>query len=679
MNQITLRRCAAILIAILLLSQGLLPLSSFAEPDPDLPSDPMEVFQLPQEQIQCSFTDVSESDWFYAYAAYAQSIGLVQGRAANSFAPQGLMTVAEAITLSVRVYEAYHAIVPEASSGSVWYAPYVERAKSYGILPAGCDNYDAYVRRDQAAAIFCSTLPETELEACNEVEWLPDVGPDDPYYAQILTLYSAGVLSGVNSYGYFHPKQTVSRAELVKILCSVINPSLRGDFRLLAGDLTGFSERLTQDLSCSFTDVKPSDWYYRSVSIQEQLGIINGVGGNRFAPNGTVTVAQALKVAVEVYEQYHGLAHGSSEGTWYSYAVSKALESGILRAPLADYDRPATRGEIVTYLSRCLRAEDLQQINQVAALPDVLPADDAYESALLLYRAGILCGSGTERSANLELYVTRAELATLLTRLVLPEERQHFTLAATDFASFHYGISGSGKYLLSGYRLGHGDNVMVLSFAIHGWEDNWARDGEELVYLAEQTKAYLQARPELLNGWTVYILRCLNPDGLYLGNTNNGPGRCTTTRLDASGRLLTDRGIDMNRCFPFRYSANEGSRYYNGTAPLQCVEAQKLAAFMRKLPKANKRICIDVHGWLNEILTSKSNSAVCQTLHRYFPNMPQVTMYGSGYFSTWTYGELGFDSVLLELPSTIYSHNDFLHSGCIDRFTSAIADLLKSY
>lgn len=47
-----------------------------------------------------------------------------------------------------------------------------------------------------------------------------------------------------------------------------------------------------------------------------------------------------------------------------------------------------------------------------------------------------------------------------------------------------YGYSGTGKYELTAYRLGSGENVLLLTFCIHGWEDGFARDGEALVSLA---------------------------------------------------------------------------------------------------------------------------------------------------------------------------------------------------
>lgn len=48
-----------------------------------------------------------------------------------------------------------------------------------------------------------------------------------------------------------------------------------------------------------------------------------------------------------------------------------------------------------------------------------------------------------------------------------------------------YGYSGEGREL-EAYRYGNGNNVLVMCFAIHGFEDNFDRDGQALVYTAQE-------------------------------------------------------------------------------------------------------------------------------------------------------------------------------------------------
>lgn len=93
-----------------------------------------------------------------------------------------------------------------------------------------------------------------------------------------------------------------------------------------------------------------------------------------------------------------------------------------------------------------------------------------------------------------------------------------------------YGKSGAGRELKA-YRYGDGSNVLVAAFAIHGWEDNFDRDGQLLVNTAQDLMEALEHNYDALikeGDWSVYVLPCLNPDGLYDGWTCDGPGRLTT-------------------------------------------------------------------------------------------------------------------------------------------------------
>ena len=77
-----------------------------------------------------------------------------------------------------------------------------------------------------------------------------------------------------------------------------------------------------------------------------------------------------------------------------------------------------------------------------------------------------------------------------------------------------YGYSGEGRELVA-YRYGEGKHVLVMCFAIHGYEDNWDQDGRALVYSAGKLQSWLEKSSlPALHNWTVYVLPCLNPDGL---------------------------------------------------------------------------------------------------------------------------------------------------------------------
>ncbi len=97
------------------------------EPEPTqpvTPPDPMERFQLADEAVSCTFTDVGEDAWYHSFVAYGQSLGIIAGKTETTFAPDDRMTVAEALTLAVRVYEIYHDVTAShaAQPGEPWLA-----------------------------------------------------------------------------------------------------------------------------------------------------------------------------------------------------------------------------------------------------------------------------------------------------------------------------------------------------------------------------------------------------------------------------------------------------------------------------------------------------------------------------------------------------------------------------
>ena len=251
------------------------------------------------------------------------------------------------------------------------------------------------------------------------------------------------------------------------------------------------------------------------------------------------------------------------------------------------------------------------------------------------------------------------------------------TLTASG-TEIRYGSSGAGRPL-NAYRFGGGRNVLLLTFAVHGYEDNFAADGAVLVYTAYRMMDALAENTALLEAgdWTVYVLPCLNPDGLYDGYTNDGPGRCTTFSMNEAG-VQTVGGVDMNRCFPTGWEPMTGKRNWNGSAPLACAEAAALAEFVREVRGAGDNICIDVHGWYQQTITSDgADGRLFSAFQEAFPdNTWADCRKGAGYFTAYT-AELGYDSCLFEFPGDVYSFEGFLEKGYDGRFIDCVLKLLR--
>ena len=177
------------------------------------------------------FSDVNENQWYgftqQKVVANAYEYGLMQG-SGNTFNPTGNMTIAEAITIAVRVHHIYNGGDGQFTQGSPWYQVYVDYAISNGIIGTGTlSDYNKAATRAEMAYIFSRSLPQGEFAEKNTVNSLPDVTGSTPYRDSIFMLYKAGVMAGSDSIGTFNPGSNITRAEASAIISREILPVTR--------------------------------------------------------------------------------------------------------------------------------------------------------------------------------------------------------------------------------------------------------------------------------------------------------------------------------------------------------------------------------------------------------------------------------------------------------------------
>ena len=219
-----------------------------------------------------------------------------------------------------------------------------------------------------------------------------------------------------------------------------------------------------------FADVHESDWFAQNVKTSFEYGLINGVSDTAFAPDRTLTVAEAVKLAASLHSMYHtGAADFAAGAPWYAPYVDYALANGILPAPRTDYTAPATRAVFASLLAAALPADALTAINTVVdgAIRDV-PAGAAYESAVyLLYRAGVLTGSDAAGRFLPQSSIRRSEAAAIVTRMAVPSLRQTVTLTERPLSQEELRTKCGAAvfklytYAASGVQLGTGSGVLI--------------------------------------------------------------------------------------------------------------------------------------------------------------------------------------------------------------------------
>jgi len=107
-------------------------------------------------------------------------------------------------------------------------------------------------------------------------------------------------------------------------------------------------------LEVDFSDVNGDEWYVGHISKLTSLDLINGYPDGSFKPDGEITVAEFIKVAVESMSHYPE----AGPGWWYEPYVSNAIELEIIEEDeFEDYNRPITRQEMTKIIVKAAGAD----------------------------------------------------------------------------------------------------------------------------------------------------------------------------------------------------------------------------------------------------------------------------------------------------------------------------------
>ena len=165
----------------------------------------------------------------------------------------------------------------------------------------------------------------------------------------------------------------------------------------------------------TFDDVLESDWYYSEISYVCENGLMNGIGGNLFAPNATLTRA----MVVTTLSRIDGVE--SLEGDdWYVNGVAWAVENGISDGTMLDAN--VTREQLVTMFYRYAQYKGVPTTADdcLWAYPDAADVSDwALEAFNWAIDKEMITGRDTgELDPQGE--ATRAEAAAIIVRYLTP-------------------------------------------------------------------------------------------------------------------------------------------------------------------------------------------------------------------------------------------------------------------
>ena len=192
----------------------------FTNTIPEDKGDDITKFPFTKEFSASTFSDIKSSDWFYGDVETSYKLGLMNGRSETEFAPTGSMTVAEAITIAARLNATYNKKeISAAADGEAWYTPYINYAKSNGIIVNNqFGDYTKVATRREVAQIFAYSVPNEWLNAINVFNNIPDVPTSDKAFKDVQKLYNAGIIVGVDEAYNFNPDADIKRSEISAII-----------------------------------------------------------------------------------------------------------------------------------------------------------------------------------------------------------------------------------------------------------------------------------------------------------------------------------------------------------------------------------------------------------------------------------------------------------------------------
>ena len=234
-------------------------------------------------------------------------------------------------------------------------------------------------------------------------------------------------------------------------------------------------------------------------------------------------------------------------------------------------------------------------------------------------------------------------------------EKQEQPPDEVTYNKFVYGESEMGKDLVCySFTPESYTDTVLLNFAIHGYEDEYAADGQVLVDTANTLIEYYNTNTDKWSDTRLLIVPCANPDGLYDGYTNNGFGRCNAN------------GVDLNRDFDANYKANPTvGRNYTPYA----FSASESRALRDLVNEYSADVVIDFHGWLNYTIGDYEIAQVFYEEMGLSHYKSFTSSNANGYFANWAHqqGALG---LLVEFTNS--------RSVTIDKLLSATNRILQN-
>ncbi len=180
-----------------------------------------------------------------------------------------------------------------------------------------------------------------------------------------------------------------------------------------------------------FNDIKQDSWYYQSIKDVCELGLMDGISDENFAPDENLTITQCVVLASRLHSIYTSTPIKDSADSmyWADKYINYAYDNAIIqKGQFANLQRPAQAYEAITIFASALPDDLFTKINDIQSIPDVTASFDYFVNVMKFYNAGILCGNDEYGFFLPCSYITRARASAIISRIALPDTRLTYTL-----------------------------------------------------------------------------------------------------------------------------------------------------------------------------------------------------------------------------------------------------------
>jgi len=169
----------------------------------------------------------------------------------------------------------------------------------------------------------------------------PDVASNAKYAEAVKVLSALNIINGDDK-GNFNPDQNVTRAEMAKILCTMIGAGTQGQ------------------VDSGFADVTAAHWASGYVKHAKGLGIIAGYNDAEFGPEDNVTYEQAIKLIVAALGYtYMADDKGGYPAGYMMVAADLKITDKVV---IADATAPAKRSDIAILAYNALEVNMMERV-----------------------------------------------------------------------------------------------------------------------------------------------------------------------------------------------------------------------------------------------------------------------------------------------------------------------------